>query len=299
MKTAILINKKNINNYENIAFKTTAHKLNINFMIICVEDLSVYIQKNKTVIYHKGMLLKDIGCLVPRTGSSTTLKVMTIINAFKANNIRVLNDGNVITLMLDKFNSLSKLAANNIDVIETMLIQDKSDLENAIKILGLPVVKKSNTGSLGLGIYLAHDLKQLNDMHELSKLLDAKYYYILQKFIDHKVGEDIRVIMLGNQPVAAMKRVSNNGDFRANYTLHENAIKYDLNPQIIKLCQNVMRIIKCDIAGIDILETKDGYVICEVNSAPGFKGMEAINPGLNIAKLILQFAKNEEKNDTF
>jgi gamma-F420-2:alpha-L-glutamate ligase len=295
MKTAILINKKNINNYENIAFKTTAHKLNINFKIICVEDLSVYIKKNSTIIYHNGVILNDIKCLIPRTGSSTTLKVMTIINAFKANNIRVLNDGNVITLMLDKFNSLSKLSANNIDVIETMLIQDQSDLANAVKILGLPVVKKSNTGSLGLGIYLAHDLKQLNDMHELSKLLDTKYYYILQKFIDHKIGEDIRVIMLGNQPVAAMKRVSNNGDFRANYTLHENAVKYELNPQIIDLCKNVMNILKCDIAGIDILETQDGYVICEVNSAPGFKGMEAINPGLNMAKLILKFANDEIK----
>jgi glutathione synthase/RimK-type ligase-like ATP-grasp enzyme len=101
--------------------------------------------------------------------------------------------------------------------------------------------------------------------------------------------------MLGNQPVAAMKRVSNNGDFRANYTLHENAVKYELNPQIIDLCKNVMNILKCDIAGIDILETKDGYVICEVNSAPGFKGMEAINPGLNMSKLILKFANDEIK----
>jgi gamma-F420-2:alpha-L-glutamate ligase len=41
-----------------------------------------------------------------------------------------------------------------------------------------------------------------------------------------------------------------------------------------ELAVQVARELKLDIAGIDILFDKDGYRICEANSAPGFQGLE-------------------------
>ena len=298
MKIAILIKKKNINNYENISFKKNAIKLNINFKIICEEDISVLVTDKEIKIFENGLVLNDINIIIPRTGSATTLKTATIIDAFAQKGILVLNNGKVITTMLDKFSTTKLLQENNIPIIDSLLVQTNQDLQIAIKEFKFPLIKKSNTGSLGKGIYLVRDQQQLQDLHDLSTLLDEKYYYILQKFIDYKIGQDVRVVMFNHTPIGIMKRLSGDGDFKANFTIHEKAEKIELTDEILSLCQRVMDIIGCNIAGIDLLETKNGYVVCEINSAPGFKGLESVNPGLNVAKEILKNTKklyNEKK----
>ena len=288
MRVGILIENKNLNNYENTKFRQVALKENISLKMLDIKKISISIEQNKQVIYYDGEVLNNIDYLIPRTGSATTLKYSNIINAFVSSGIEVLNDGDVILTMLDKYRTLSILGNNNIPITDSLLVSSRSDIDLAEKLYGYPMIKKSNTGSLGYGIYLVENRKQLEDLYNHSKLLDSKYYFFLERFYDYKIGEDIRVIMLDGKVLGAMRRISDGSDFKSNYYIHKNAIKVEVTNDIENICKSVVEVLGAKIAGIDLLETKDGYVVCEVNSAPGFEGMEEANPGINIAKSILK-----------
>jgi glutathione synthase/RimK-type ligase-like ATP-grasp enzyme len=51
-------------------------------------------------------------------------------------------------------------------------------------------------------------------------------------------------------------------------------------------CANVLNL---EIAGVDLLIDKDGYKVCEVNSAPGFEGFEKFC-NTNVAKEFIDYA---------
>jgi len=52
----------------------------------------------------------------------------------------------------------------------------------------------------------------------------------------------------------------------------------------------IIKALELDIAGVDLLFDGDGYKICEVNSNPGFEGMELYTKK-NIANEIVSFIK--------
>ena len=47
-----------------------------------------------------------------------------------------------------------------------------------------------------------------------------------------------------------------------------------ISPQVEWLVLECVKIIGLDIAGVDLLIDKNTYKICEVNSSPGFEGLE-------------------------
>ncbi|UII81475.1 ATP-grasp domain-containing protein [Flagellimonas sp. CMM7] len=115
---------------------------------------------------------------------------------------------------------------------------------------------------------------------------------LLQQYIEEANGEDIRIIVVGNKVVASMKRTSDLDDFRSN--VHRGAdtvaIKPTAKEQFIAL--NATKYLGLGVAGVDLMRSKRGPVLIEVNASPGLKGVEAAT-GINVAKHIIQFV---EKN---
>lgn len=298
MKIAVIIRQNNVNSYENLQFRHNACKLGISLEFFYENELSLFIQKNKKIVLYQNSEI-DADVILPRCGSGTSSQLAIIIDTLKENGKLVINDGTCIRLMKDKFRTLNLLASNNIDIIGTLLINSNTSLEQVTKYFEFPIVKKMNSGSYGKGIYLIENEKQLLDFYDFAELTNYNNSFIFQKFIDHKFGEDIRVYMFKDKLIGAMKRSSDGVDFKANYTIHKNAKAHIVDDELLKICQKIMSVVECEIAGIDILETEFGYVICEVNSAPGFLGMEKTNPGLNVSKELLKEIKKiwKEKNE--
>ncbi len=292
MKIAILILERNVNNYENIAFRTVAQKENFSLAFLYVEKITIVTTTKENSIYYEGKLIDDFDVIIPRTGSATTNKVALIINAFK-NQGKVLNDGDAIKVLMNKFKTTSILAKHNIPICDSLLLTAAKDLEIAEQEFGYPMIMKSNTGSLGYGIYLINNKKEFTDLYDHSCLLDKKYFFMLQRFYDFTPGEDIRVFVVCNKIVGAMHRKSDGNDFKSNFTIHGIAEKFEVSEELEKLCLKIPEILNCEIVGIDLLKTKNGYVVCEVNSAPGFKGLQQANPGLNVVKEIYKQVKKD------
>lgn len=151
-------------------------------------------------------------------------------------------------------------------------------LEQVAQKLGLPLVAKTNYGSLGAGVTLIRGLEDLKN-YERQNLLSPHFY---QKFIDCGAGEDIRVIVIGKKAVCAMKR-RNESDFRSNIELGGKGENYPLTKELAALCEGVAGALSLDYCGVDILTDRDGKLyVCEVNSNAFFAAAERVC-GVNVA----------------
>lgn len=139
-------------------------------------------------------------------------------------------------------------------------------VENATRVLGLPLIIKEAYGSFGAQVYLA---KTLNEAKNIITSLGHKDF-IMQEFISESTGRDVRVNVVGGKVVSAMERYNEN-DFRSNISNGGNMKKIVLTPEIEAIAIKAAEIIGLDFAGVDVLFGNDGPIVCEVNSNPHFK----------------------------
>jgi len=87
-------------------------------------------------------------------------------------------------------------------------------------------------------------------------------------------GRDIRVFTIGGRAIAAMERSSPESEFKANFSAGGQVRRIEITPEIEWMSSEASRILGLDFAGVDLLYDGEHYKICEVNSAPGFEGLE-------------------------
>lgn len=157
-------------------------------------------------------------------------------------------------------------------------------LDNVAKTLGFPMVVKTNYGSFGDGVQLVHGSAELVEIAR--KLLHVPHSY--QRFVSESAGRDVRVVVIGGKAVAGMERVAQKGEFRSNIELGGEGRQVVLSEECKRVAETVAKTLNLDYCGVDLLEGKDGYVVCEVNSNAFFEGLEKVT-GVDIAK---EYAKH-------
>ena len=154
-------------------------------------------------------------------------------------------------------------------------------LEQAEAALGYPMVIKEGCGSFGQQVYLAKNAE------EARALLRARAgtALLLQRFVSESAGKDLRLYMVGDRCVGAMRRV-NGGDFRANIQHGGHGVAYTPSADEIALAARACRALGLSFAGVDLLESRDGPLLCEVNSNAHFTALSALT-GAPVAREIL------------
>ena len=156
-------------------------------------------------------------------------------------------------------------------------------IENATRVLGLPMIIKECYGSFGAQVYLAESLAHTK---KIVASLGHKDF-IMQEFISESRGRDVRVNVVGGVVVSAMERYNEN-DFRSNISnggkMKSATITSDIEAAAIKTAE----IIGLDFAGVDILFGKDGPIVCEVNSNPHFKSSLECT-GIDMSEKIMDY----------
>lgn len=151
--------------------------------------------------------------------------------------------------------------------------------------LGFPLVIKEGYGSFGRQVYLANDQ---DDMRRILRSTGASPV-LFQSFISESAGEDLRIYVVGGRAIAAVRRVNQSGDFRANLESGGIALRTDPSAEERALAIAACEAVHADFAGVDILRSKKGPLICEINSNAHFLGLRAatgINPAEHILRLI-------------
>ncbi|MBS9461177.1 RimK family alpha-L-glutamate ligase [Flagellimonas sp. 389] len=233
----------------------------------------------------------EFDAIIPRIGAKVTRHGAAIVKQFEMNNVFSTARSLGITRARNKVRTLQIMARKGIPIPETVFSINPDNIDEQIKLLGgPPVIIKLQEGTQGLGVILAESKKSAKSIIDTFYKMDTSI--LLQQYIEEANGEDIRIIVVGNKVVASMKRTSDFDDFRSNVHrgAHAVAIKPTAKEQFIAL--NATKHLGLGVAGVDLMRSKKGPVLIEVNASPGLKGIEAAT-GVNVAKQIIQFV---EKN---
>jgi len=264
-------------------------KQSVDSRVVNPQDVDIFVDRDdrKSIIVG-GNPRKLPDFVIPRTGSGTTYFIKAIIRHMERLGVTMINGSESIDAVKDKLYSQQILGQSNLPVPKTMLVKHPINLELVEKNLSYPMIVKTLSGSYGAGVFLVEDRKQFRQLMKMAELTKPSYNIILQEFIQDSYGKDLRVLVVNGKVVGCMMRQSVDGDFRANITRGGEAIPYQIDEDIEWLGGECARLLNLDIAGVDLLFNGDSYTICEVNSAPGFKGMEKYTK-INVAEEMVNY----------
>ncbi|MFW9950855.1 MAG: RimK family alpha-L-glutamate ligase [Candidatus Thorarchaeota archaeon] len=236
--------------------------------------------------------LNPYGALVRGFGAGPTQKIffrLDLLNAIEEYGVKLINSRQSLEIASDKFLTSMYLEKHNLPTPKTIVCENPNDALDSFEELGGDIVLKPLYGSKGVGITRINDKGFAeNVFHTLGQLNEIFY---LQEFIEHS-NRDIRILVLGDRAVAGMYRVSDN--WKTNVYFGAKTEPLELTTELTNLAIKAAKITKTDIAGVDIVESKEGLLILEVNSIPGFTGLQKVTE-INLAEEIISyFLKNAE-----
>jgi RimK family alpha-L-glutamate ligase len=281
-----ILSKHDESEYENSRLIEEFKAKNINVSIVSPKNFDLIINENSKVLY-KGIEVNPKLILV-RTGSGTDFFTSCVLKQFQFQNIKCINSPESIELAKDKLLAAQRLTVDHIATPKTILVRFPVDIDLIKNEIGFPCILKILSGSYGRGVHLCRTEEEFKSFIQFIEALDPKKTLIVQKFMKDKIGTDLRVWVINGKVIGAMQRTSGNADFRANISNGGYGLPYELNDRIIHLSKSAAESIGLDIAGVDLLFDDEGFVVCEVNSAPGFAGMENFC-GINIAEKIVDY----------
>ncbi len=197
---------------------------------------------------------------------------MDFLHNLEAQGVLVVNSAQTIERCVDKFYALTFLEKNGVPVPRTVVTESLEEALKAFHELGGDVVLKPLFGSRGVGSTRIFDEDIAARIFRSIKLHRGVFY--LQEFIDH--GEsDIRAFVVNDCVVAAMRRVGKS--WKTNVSQGARPVPIQLNEKLQSLAVEAARGVGSKVAGVDILESKKGPVIVEINSQPGWRGLQSVS----------------------
>lgn len=229
----------------------------------------------------------EIDVVLPRIGASVTEAGCSVLRQIESMGIPVVNPAMAIERSRDKLRALQVLAREDVQIPSTVVVHRLADLPDALdSVGGLPCVLKLLQGTQGVGVMLMETRDALESV--LQTLWSLGHTVLLQQFVKESKGRDVRAFVVGDEVVTAMRREAPEGTFRSN--IHRGAVgrRIDLTAQEERAVLAAARAMELDICGVDYLESHSGPSILEINSSPGFQGLETAT-GIDVATPVIEY----------
>ena len=249
----------------------------------CVVKLS----RKRPEVHHNGERISGLDGVVPRIGASITFYGLAVLRQFEMMGVFPANDSQAIAKSRDKLRALQLLSRHDIGIPPTAFARRREDVRSAIrKVGGTPVILKLLEGSQGTGVILAESVKSAESV--LEAMHSLKQNILIQAFVEESRGTDFRAIVVGRKVVAAMTRQAVEGEFRSNLHRGGSARGVTLEPQFAATAVHAAEVLGLNIAGVDMIASREGPMVLEVNSSPGLEGVETAT-GIDVAGAMIDF----------
>ncbi len=273
--------------YSTRRLKEAAEQRGHRVKVLNTLKFAIDLERNSPDLYYRQKPLSTYDAVLPRIGASITYYGTAVVRQFQEMDIFCANTSHGIINSRDKLRSLQILSRHHIGIPKTTFVRDKKDVLPAIeRVGGAPVIIKLIEGTQGIGVLLAESNKQAESIIEL--LQSQKQNVLIQKFVAESKGRDVRAFVVGDQVVAAMRRVAQGQEFRSNVHRGGVAEPIELDEQYIDTAVRCTQILGLRVAGVDMLEGKDGPQVMEVNSSPGLEGIETCTE-LDVAGAVIDY----------
>ena len=239
-------------------------------------------------LLHEGQELEAPACALPRIGASVTAHGLAIVRQLEALGVPLVNGSRAIECSRDKLRALQLLAQAGVPVPRTVLARGAGNLAALVlQVGGLPAILKVLQGTQGVGVMIAHSMPEVESI--LTTLRDLGQEILLQEYVSESRGSDVRALVVSGRVVGAMRREARVGEFRSNLHRGGEGRGLLLEPAFEAAAVRAARVLGLEVAGVDLLESASGPKVMEVNSSPGFEGLEKAT-GLDVAGAIVDRA---------
>lgn len=233
----------------------------------------------------------EFDAVIPRIGTKVTRHGAAIVKQFEMNGVFSTARSSSILRARNKVRTLQIMARKGIPIPETLFSINPDNIGEQIRLLGgTPVIIKIQEGTQGTGVILAESKKSAKSIIDTFYNMDTSI--LLQRYVEEANGEDIRIIVVGNKVVASMKRSSEVDEFRSNVHRGGTTQAIEITQREKYIALSATKHLGLGVSGVDLMRSRNGPVLLEVNASPGLKGIEGAT-GINVAKHIIQFV---EKN---
>lgn len=224
-------------------------------------------------VHYDGKRLPRYDAVIPRIGASVTSYGTAVIRQFETTGTYCVNGSSGITASRDKLYAHQILASKKIGMPTTAFAASPLDTANIMGLVGsAPVIVKLLESTQGKGVVLAETKKAAESVIDAFRGLRANF--LVQDFVKEAAGEDIRCLVVDNRVVASMKRTGAEGDFRSNLHRGGSAKSVRISKEERETAVRAARAFGLGKAGVDLLRSETGPKVLEVNSSPGFEGIE-------------------------
>jgi len=290
-KKVLMITKLDRNEYESNKLVESFENKGIQITTSHPDDFDIIVDRDiHKGLKHNGKDMDLPNLTLVRLGAGILPFQLAVIRHLEQAGVHCVNGSVAIETVKDKLRTSQILSRHSIPIPNTMMVRMPID-DNLVKDnIGFPCVVKVVTGSYGEGVYLCEKHRDYKKLMEFIDNLGNKKTMIVQEYLGERVGEDLRVLVVGGKVIGAMKRTAPEGDFRANITGGGTGESFPVTDEIEYLARETARALNLDIAGIDLLFDSRGFRVCEANSNPGFSGFEKYC-GVNVADIITDYIK--------
>ena len=285
MKIAIL--SRNTKLYSTVRLVEAARQRGHRVRVLDPLRCYMRIAPNDFTVHYKGRALADYDAVIPRVGASITFYGTAVLRQFEMMGVFTPNSSDAILRARDKLRCLQLLAREDLGLPSTVFGDNPDDTADLLAMLGDPPhVIKLNEGSQGQGVLLAEKRSASQSVIEAFRGLYANF--LVQEFIREANGADIRCFVVGGKVVAAMRRQGREGEFRSNLHRGGSATPAQLNVAEVDTALRAARTMGLNVAGVDLLRSRRGPLVLEVNSSPGLEGIESAT-GVDVAGEIIDY----------
>src|SRR5262249_26700665 len=231
--------------------------------------------------------LDDFDAIVVRTMPPGSLEQvvfrMDLLHRVEQRGLKVLNPPRALEICIDKYLATTKLEAAGLPVPPTIVCQTAEDALAAFDSLGQDVIVKPLFGSEGRGMLRVSDPELAWRTFRTLERTSSVIY--VQQFIRHP-GWDLRVFVLGNEVIAAMRRHARQG-WRTNVAQGGKAEKAAVSAKEEALALNAAQACGTLIAGVDLIYgPQEQLFVLEVNAVPGWRALAPVT-GIDVAARII------------
>jgi RimK family alpha-L-glutamate ligase len=248
----------------------------------------------KTIVSSNNLdLLSELSALFVRPIGRGSLDEIVfqldLLHTFSERGIPVVNSPSAIERAVDKYRALELLGSAGVPVPETVVTENVNEAMEAFKSFGGEAIVKPVFGSRGIGAARISDLDVAERVFRTLRFY--KHVIYVQEYVPHGTS-DIRAFVIKDQVVAAMRRESKS--WKTNVSQGAKPVQLRPSDELVKIVVKASAVLGCEIAGVDVMEKDQGFTINEINSQPGWKGLQSTTR-IDIAQKIADYVISRAK----
>ena len=283
----IVVLSRNAHLYSTSRLVEAGEKRGHEMLVLDHTKCDLLIEKKKPQVLYKGKPIEGVDAIIPRIGASVTFYGTAVVRQFEMMKVFTATESQALVRSRDKLRSMQILSRAGLGLPKTAFTNYSKDVKTVIKnVGGAPCVIKLLEGTQGVGVVLAENANAAESVIEAFNGLKARV--IVQEFIKEAGGADVRAFVVDGVVVGAMKRQGKEGELRSNLHRGGSAQIIELTDEEENAALKAAKSLGLGIAGVDMLQSKKGPLIMEVNSSPGLEGIEGAT-GKDIANTIIRY----------